>query len=694
VLIDKPGIPSSRTAAAEKDGQERREMVSAEPEPGRLNTVVGRLLARYIRFVGATSHQTHEMTERFDEHAHHHPCIVTMWHGQFMLLPLVRQSGYEADIMLARHRDAELMGAVLREFGMRLIRGAGAGGRRKDRGGVHAFRSAVQALREGRSVGMTADVPGTEARRAGLGVVMVARASGRPIMPLAIATSRYLSLNTWSRMTINLPWSNLGFAVGDVVHVPRDARAEELEGYRQAVERSLNAATLVAYARAGADPARATPGSVAAPGLRLRAYRALTSLARPLTPVVLRLRQRRGKEDPSRLPERLGRPTAPRPAGRLVWFHAASVGETLAILPLMSALAEARHSLSFLLTTGTVTSATLAAQRLGPRALHQYAPLDVPHFVRGFLDHWRPDLAVFTESEIWPNLILESSARGIPLALVNARMTRESFRRWRRNRGVALPLFSRFSLVLAQNEPLARRFKGLGATVAVAGGNLKIDTPPPPVDPIELERLRPAVEGRPLLVAACTHEGEEAIVAEAHRQLRQRLPDLITIFAPRHPERGAAIVELLQSRGIAAERRALGALPTRSSEAYVADTLGELGMLYQLAPVAFVGGSLVDRGGHNPIEAVRQGCMVMTGPHWQNFTDTYNALFSYKAALIVRSASELADTAAALLADPGELGRMRERAGAALAGLSGALPRTVEALLRHLPGEDELARAT
>jgi 3-deoxy-D-manno-octulosonic-acid transferase len=552
----------------------------------------------------------------------------------------------------------------------------------------------VHALREGRAVGMTADVPGSEARRAGLGVVMVARASGRPIMPLAIATSRYVALSTWSRMTINLPWSNLGFAVGDVVHVPRDAGAEELEGYRQAVERSLNAATLAAYARAGADPARATPGSAARPGLRLKTYRTLTSLARPLAPVILRLRQRRGKEDPSRLPERLGLPSAARPAGRLVWFHAASVGETLSILPLMSALAEERHSLSFLLTTGTVTSAKLAAQRLGPRALHQYLPLDVPQFVRGFLDHWRPDLAVFTESEIWPNLILESSARGIPLALVNARMTRESFRRWRRNLGVALPLFGRFSLVLAQNEALARRFKQLGAAEAIAGGNLKIDTPPPPVDPLELERLKPAVEGRPLLVAACTHEGEDAIVAEAHRELRRRFPDLITIIVPRHPERGAAIVELLQSQGIATARRALGELPTRTSEAYVADTLGELGMLYQLAPVAFIGGSLVDRGGHNPIEAVRQGAMVMTGPHLQNFTDTYNALFSYKAAIVVRSASELANAAAALLADPDELGRMRERAGAALAGQSGALPRTVEALLRHLPGEDKVARAT
>jgi 3-deoxy-D-manno-octulosonic-acid transferase len=668
--------------------------MSAEPKPRLIHAAIGRLLARYVRFVGSSSHQTAEMTERFEEHALHHPCVITMWHGQFMLLPLARQPKIAVDIMLARHGDAEVMGALLRDFGMRLIRGAGAGGRRKDRGGVHAFRAAVQSLREGRSVGMTADVPGGKARRAGLGVVMIARASGRPIMPMAIATSRYLALNTWSRMTVNLPWSHMGFAIGEIVHVPRDAGDEELEACRQAVERSLDAATALAYARAGADPGRATPGYVAPPGLRLKAYRSLTALARPLVPFILRRRQRRGKEDAARLTERMGCPSAPRPAGRLVWLHAASVGETLSILPLIAALAEARPSVSFLLTTGTVTSAALAAQRLPPRTQHQYAPLDVPQFVRGFLDHWRPDLAVLTESEIWPNLILQSSARGIPLALVNARMTTRSYRRWRRNGGMARPLFGRFALVLAQNEGLARRFKSLGAISAMACGNLKVDTPPLPVDAAELERLGQALAGRPLLLAAGTHEGEDGIVADAHRQLRGKFPDLCTILAPRHPERGPAIAAMLAAQGIAAARRASGELPGSACEIYIADTLGELGMLYSLAPVALVGGSLVDRGGHNPIEAVRLGTAVLTGPHRQNFADTYKALVKRQAATVVGSAAELAEEAGRLLGDPAELAQMRERAEAALAGLSGALPRTVEALLRHLPAEDELAPAS
>jgi 3-deoxy-D-manno-octulosonic-acid transferase len=669
-------------------------MASPEPKARLIFRLIGRLIARYIRFVGSSSHQTEEMTERFDEHAHNHPCVVTMWHGQFMLLPLVRQPGYDVDIMLARHRDAELMGEVLHEFGMQLIRGAGSGRRQRDRGGVHAFRSAVQTLREGRSVGMTADVPGSEARKAGLGVVMVARASGRSIMPMAIATSRYIALNTWSRMTINLPWSNMGFAIGEIVHVPRDAGADELEGYRRAVEASLNAATALAFARAGTDPARATPGFISPPGLGLKLYRAVTALARPLAPVLLRRRMRRGKEDPARLSERMGKPGAARPAGHLVWVHAASVGETISVLPMIDELAKQRPALSFLLTTGTVTSAKVAAERLPPRTLHQFAPLDVPQYVRSFLDHWRPGLVVLTESEIWPNLIMESSVRGIPLVLVNGRMTVHSFKRWRRNTGFARPLFSRLSVVLTQNDSLASRFKNVGAGSVVVCGSLKVDTPPPPIDTVELERLKSALGERPVLVAACTHEGEEEIVGAAHRDLRERLPDLCTIIAPRHPERGPALAEMFAARGFSVARRALGDLPGPDCEIYLADTLGELGTLYKLSPVAFIGGSLVDRGGHNPIEAVRQGAVVLSGPYRQNFPDIFPAIFNHHAGFVVRSAAQLAEKAGRLLGDPEEVGRLRDRAERALDGLSGALPRTIEALRPYLPGEDELAPAS
>ena len=248
--------------------------------------------------------------------------------------------------------------------------------------------------------------------------------------------------------------------------------------------------------------------------------------------------------------------------------------------------------------------------------------------------------------------------------------------------------------MLAQNETLARRFTTLGAPSAIAAGNLKVDAPAPLVDDVEFERLRPALQGRPLLIAASTHEGEDEIVAEAHRQLAASLPGLCTIIAPRHPQRGGAIAEMLKGRGLKVAQRSLGQLPDRTSDAYIADTIGELGMLYKLAPVAFIGGSLVDRGGHNPIEAMRLGAVVLTGPHWQNFADAYHALLSNGGAIVVRSAEEIAAAARKLLSDEAELDSMRSRANAALATISGALPRTIEALLRYLPGEEGLARAS
>jgi 3-deoxy-D-manno-octulosonic-acid transferase len=222
---------------------------------------------------------------------------------------------------------------------------------------------------------------------------------------------------------------------------------------------------------------------------------------------------------------------------------------------------------------------------------------------------------------------------------------------------------------------------------------LKIDAPAPPVDARELEALRTALGGRPRLVAASTHEGEEEIVATAHRLLARRLEGLCTIIAPRHPERGTAIAELLKGHGFAIAQRSLGARPTPRTEIYVADTIGELGLFYALAPVALIGGSLVERGGQNPIEAIRHGAAILSGPYRQNFSDEYGALKRERAALTVRDADELAAAAARLLTDERELQAMRAGAEAALASLSGALQRTVDALLPFLDGE-RLKRAS
>ena len=602
--------------------------------------------------------------------------------------------------MVARHGDAELIGAALEEFDIELIRGAGAGSRQQDRGGAQALRNSVRALAEGKSLVMTADIPPGPARRVGMGIITLARMSGRPIIPIVPATSRYTSLETWSRMTINLPFGRMACVTGEPIWVPREADEALLEAKRQEVETALNKAFLRAYELAGANAAHATPAipdpnaPAASPGMLLKSYRAGMTALRPGLPLLLKLRERQGKEDPRRRGERFGLAGQARPSGVLVWAHAASVGETNAVLPVIEALTKARPDLKFLLTTGTVTSAALAAQRLKGNAVHQYVPLDAPQYVARFLDHWKPHLAIFTESEIWPNTILEVASRNIPIALVNARLSPRSAKRWKRGGRNAEALFNRLSVVLAQNDALGRRFQELGARNVIVAGNLKIDAPPPPVDALQLQHLRTLLAGRPLFVAASTHDPEEKIVGQAHRRIAQRIDGFCTIIAPRHPERGTAIAEELKSLGLNVVQRSTGAEPGPRTDVYIADTIGELGTFYALSPIAFIGGSLIEHGGQNPIEAVRHGAVVLTGPHCQNFRDAYKSLLRHKGAREVKTGDEVADAVIALHADPASAEAMRAGASFALDSMSGALQRTTEALLPLLPAETRLQRAS
>jgi 3-deoxy-D-manno-octulosonic-acid transferase len=666
----------------------------------KLSRLTGRAVARLIKTVHATSKCIFDPPDAKSKLAKQNPAIIAVWHGQFMMLASERPHDVKYAAMVARHGDAELIAESLSRLGVELVRGAGAGTRQRDRGGAYALRASLKALGDGMSFVMTADVPPGPARRAGEGIVTLARLSGRPIVPVAVASSNYKSLNTWSRMTINLPCSRLAYVVGDPISVPREASAAVLEAKRLEVEEALNAVTARAYELAGADPSRATPPTndinapPAPPGRALKLYRVATSLLRPAAPILLKIRERAGKEDPKRRQERLGIASAARPDGALIWLHAASVGETNAVLPLIERLRDVRPDLKFLLTTGTVTSASIAMRRLPAGAIHQYVPLDTLEFAKAFLDHWRPDLVVFTESEIWPNLILETAARGIPLTLISARMSNRSFGRWRRRPGMSKPLFNRFALVVTQNEKLTRRFGELGARNAVTAGNIKIDAPPPRADEAELEKLRTALGGRPVFLAASTHDGEEAIIAEAHRQVRRELGGLCTIIVPRHPDRGVAIATQLKESGLKVERRAAGGMPNAATDIYIADTLGELGTFYALAGLAFIGGSLVPKGGQNPIEAVQHGAAVLTGPHWYNFRDSYRSLFRHKGAVEVKGAGDLAERVTALLKKEEDLAHMRHGATVALQTLSGALGRTVDVLLAYLPPNEGLRRAS
>jgi 3-deoxy-D-manno-octulosonic-acid transferase len=369
----------------------------------------------------------------------------------------------------------------------------------------------------------------------------------------------------------------------------------------------------------------------------------------------------------------------------LLWFHAASVGETNVVLPLIEALRRERPGLGILLTTVTVTSARIAAARLPKGAIHQFVPLDSPAFVRRFLDHWRPDMALFTESEIWPNLIMDADRRRIPLMLLNARMSDRSFKRWVKLPGLSRPLFSRFAVVLAQSDILAKRLITLGARKVISAGNIKFDSPPPPVDPAELAKLKRAIGERPVFLAASTHPGEDEIVAETHKALCATYPALLTIIVPRHPERGADIALALRARRLDAVRRSQGAVPSPVTGIYVGDTVGELGLFYAIAPFAFIGGSLVPHGGQNPIEAVKLGAGVITGPHWHNFPEVYQALAEQGGCRFVTSQEDLIHTARALFDDRASLNLMRGHAETTVAELGGALGRTLEAIEPFLP---------
>ncbi len=381
-------------------------------------------------------------------------------------------------------------------------------------------------------------------------------------------------------------------------------------------------------------------------------YRALTTLAGPLVPVLLDRREARGKEDPARRGERLGQPSRPRPDGPLIWVHAASVGEAQAIQVLIHRLLQRDPAGSLLLTTGTVSSARLMAARLPTGAFHQYMPLDRVAYARRFLDHWRPDLVVWTESEIWPNLLGEVARRRIPAALVNARMSHASFDGWRRAPQLIGTLLETFQLVLPGNERDARRLSSLGVRRLGPVGNLKYSAAPLAADPASLTALRRAIDRRPVWLAASTHAGEEQACAEVHGELRGRgHGDLLTIIVPRHPGRGAEIAAALGRRGLSVARRSTGAVPDPATDIYLVDTLGELGLVLRLAPLAFIGGSLVPHGGHNPIEAVQLGCAVLLGPYTENFAEISDQLLAHGGAVRVADALGLARSVAGLLED-------------------------------------------
>jgi 3-deoxy-D-manno-octulosonic-acid transferase len=410
------------------------------------------------------------------------------------------------------------------------------------------------------------------------------------------------------------------------------------------------------------------------------AYRLLTNAAGPFIPRWLDLRARRGKEDPARLNERRGQAVMPRPAGRLVWFHAASIGEALSILPLVDAAAS--QSWNVLVTTGTVTSARLMAERLptkhqGVRVFHQFAPLDRPAWIRAFLDHWSPDLVLWTESELWPNTLTEIAARKIPAVLLNARLSDKSFRGWKRWPGFAKHILGTFALVIAQSDQDKQRFANLGAAHVVGAGNLKHAAAPLPCDEQVLADLRAAVGKRPHWLASSIHPGEDIIVAEAHYAAKARHPGLLTVIVPRHPARAAEMSAAIAAKALKVARRSAGDAITADVDIYIGDTLGELGLFYRLCDLVFMGKSLAVGGGQNPAEPAHLGCALLLGADMSNFRDAAADFIACGAAIEVRNGVALAAAVDWLLQDDRTRKRMGEAARAEMTRHAGATRETL-----------------
>ncbi|WP_278920988.1 3-deoxy-D-manno-octulosonic acid transferase [Pseudophaeobacter profundi] len=432
------------------------------------------------------------------------------------------------------------------------------------------------------------------------------------------------------------------------------------------------------------------PEKTAPPTLLFHSYRALTAMLLPFAyrkvaaklaaEGIPRLRQR----------ERLGRASQPRPAlapgAALIWFHGASVGESQAALTLINRLRPQLPKARFLLTSGTATSAVMAAKRLPEGCQHQFAPLDSGRAVRRFLDHWRPDAGIFVESELWPVTLASAKARGTRLALVNARLSARSVASWRKKLPTARFILGLFDLLLAQNPAVAQDLVSLGGNAdrVFPSGNLKAAAAALPQDTALVAEMRAALSGRPVWIASSTHKGEEEIILAAHRALLRDHPDLCLLLAPRHPTRAAEVRDKITKAGLTFAQRSSAAPLARETQVYLADTLGELGSWYALSEIVFLGGSLLPIGGHNPFEVAQAKAAVLTGPGYSNFSETFPPLIAAGGAVEVADADSLAAAVDHWLTQPEALHAARDAAGDYLAAQSGQLDQVVTRLITGL----------
>ncbi len=423
------------------------------------------------------------------------------------------------------------------------------------------------------------------------------------------------------------------------------------------------------------------------------AYTIAGYLLTPFLSLWLFRRAARGKEEQARLRERFGYAALARPAGRLVWLHAASVGEVQSVLALVRALLDRYEDIQLLITTGTVTSARLVTNQKLPRTIHQYIPIDTHASIKRFLNHWQPDLALWVESEFWPQLLWQLKQRRVPTLLINARMSAHSLKGWQRSPRTIRSMLHCFTMIYAGSSEDAERLRLLGATEVIEAGNLKYDAAALPASASTLGALGEMCGQRIVWLAASTHANEEQMVAEMHRTLADKIPGLLTAIVPRHARRGDAIAADLRSRGIKVAQRSRSEPITHDTAIYLADTMGELGIFYRLSGVVFLGGSLVAHGGQNPLEPARLNCAIVTGPHTHNFAAIVTDLRRAEALRQVADVEQLKQAVLGLLTDDTSRKAMAARAAAAVNAARGAGARILQSVETILGDNTPLVRS-
>ena len=391
-------------------------------------------------------------------------------------------------------------------------------------------------------------------------------------------------------------------------------------------------------------------------------YKSIMTIGFPIIELILLLRVKKNKEDFGRLNERRGISIVQRPEGELIWVHASSVGESMAALSLIERLVSSETERNVLVTTGTLTSAQLMMDKLPDRAFHQFTPIDRPAFVKRFFKHWKPDLLLIMESEFWPVQINTAKKFGIPIIAVNARLSEKSFLRWRIATSLSSTIFEDLSLVISTNKEQGCRFSKLGAKNVVVSGNLKRSAPKLNLDLNVTGVLSEQIGNRPVWLAASTHIGEDRPIMEVTNRLLDRFPNLLTIVAPRHPNRGKDIAELGSKIGLKVARRSCGEEIVPETQLYIADTLGEMGLFFHISDTVFVAGSLVPVGGHNPIEPAHFDCAIIFGNLMSKNQEIADEMLSESAAIKVHDNKELFNALAHLLSEPEESNRLAQNA--------------------------------